>query len=703
MTIDIAFLRTRVARRIFMLFILCALVPISALTVLSYVQVSGQLKKQSMDRLQNAVKAHGMSVYERFLFLEAHLNMVASAVQSGAVDQQRIESVLGSHGSRGVDAIVRIDSDGSRHNVYGQLDTLPETLETIMDSADSGRTRILFAPRHPDLSGEPAQVFMVMTPEHDLQTPGFLLVGRIDPAYLWGIGHANMLPPMTDLCIVDQFRKVLVTSFEMSDTLLHRLAAQNNQTNAGHFQYEWSDQNYVVSYWSIFMKSGFEAANITVVLRRSTADVLSPLNQFKRIFPLVALLSFWIVSLLSVYHIRKSLVPLEALKKGTMQVAQNNFKSRVLVDSHDEFEDLAASFNEMSRSLDRNFEALTTRSEIDRAILSSLNVKEVISTALRRMYTYFSCDTIGISLAVDQKPSTYHAYVSRDISIRKIQEFFFEMAAADEQALFEHQTHMLLDLSETRPCCTASAVTDGMQLALVLPVFINDMLKGTIALGFTSEKRLLNDDLAQARQIADQVAVALSNARLVAQLEKLNLGTLEALARTVDAKSAWTAGHSERVTHLSVKTARVLGLSDSQVETLRRAAYLHDIGKIGIPLAILDKPGRLTNEEFEMIKEHPVIGARILEPIEAYADVLSMIYQHHEKYDGNGYPDGLAGEEITLGARIMAVADVYDAVVSDRPYRQGWIEEKAIDMITRESGTHFDPRVVDAFLVAVSQ
>ncbi|MFO7885062.1 MAG: hypothetical protein R6U68_09580, partial [Desulfobacteraceae bacterium] len=150
----------------------------------------------------------------------------------------------------------------------------------------------------------------------------------------------------------------------------------------------------------------------------------------------------------------------------------------------DEFEDLAASFNEMTRSLDRNFEALKTRSEIDRAILSSLNVKAVISKAIWRMVTFFSCDTMGISLALDKKPSAYHAYVSRDNSIRKIQEFFFEMAATDEQALYEHQTHMLLDLSGKFPRLTADAVTDGMHSALVLPVFINHELKGTIALGF---------------------------------------------------------------------------------------------------------------------------------------------------------------------------------------------------------------------------
>ena len=272
----------------------------------------------------------------------------------------------------------------------------------------------------------------------------------------------------------------------------------------------------------------------------------------------------------------------------------------------------------------------------------------------------------------------------------------------DRDILAAGKKHLMVDLTEENPSFLPRSAMKNMTSFLVLPLSFEGDLKATIALGFKDRKAFSNEEHDQARQIVDQVSVALSNSSLVTALKKLNLGTLEALARTVDAKSTWTAGHSERVTDLSVKIAQVLGWDDKQLESMKRAAYLHDIGKIGIPLSILDKPGRLSQEEYEIIKDHPEIGARILEPIEAYADVIPMVLQHHEKFNGKGYPHGIAGEEISMGARIMAVADVYDAVVSDRPYRQGWIEEKAIKMIKEEAGEHFDPKVVDAFLTAIS-
>ena len=125
-------------------------------------------------------------------------------------------------------------------------------------------------------------------------------------------------------------------------------------------------------------------------------------------------------------------------------------------------------------------------------------------------------------------------------------------------------------------------------------------------------------------------------------------------------------------------------------------------GKIGVPLAILDKPSALDKKEYAIIKDHPAIGAQILEPIEAYADVIPIVLQHHERYNGKGYPKGLSGENIVLGARILAVADVFDAVASERPYRQGWVEEKAIALITDNAGIDFDPKVVEAFLSTLS-
>ena len=163
------------------------------------------------------------------------------------------------------------------------------------------------------------------------------------------------------------------------------------------------------------------------------------------------------------------------------------------------------------------------------------------------------------------------------------------------------------------------------------------------------------------------------------RLYRLNRGTLTALARAIDAKSPWTAGHSERVTHLALKIGRILSLTQKQLENLEQAGLLHDIGKIGIPAKILDKPGKLTDEEYRIICEHPVKGANILQPIEEYAEVMPVAMQHHEWFNGKGYPDGLSGEEISIGARILAVADVFDALTSDRPYRDGMSVEIAIE------------------------
>ena len=198
--------------------------------------------------------------------------------------------------------------------------------------------------------------------------------------------------------------------------------------------------------------------------------------------------------------------------------------------------------------------------------------------------------------------------------------------------------------------------------------------------------------------MADQVAVALSNSRLLEQLNRLNWGTLKALARAVDAKSSWTAGHSERVTRLALKLADILIFDHAERENLHRAALLHDIGKMGIPAAILDKPGKLSEQEYETIKTHPQTGARILEPIEEYAAIIPMVLQHHERFDGKGYPAGLCGNSIHLGARILAAADVFDSMKSDRPYRDGMPLDRVMGNIQQESGRQFDPVVVEALM-----
>ena len=188
-----------------------------------------------------------------------------------------------------------------------------------------------------------------------------------------------------------------------------------------------------------------------------------------------------------------------------------------------------------------------------------------------------------------------------------------------------------------------------------------------------------------------------TQARLLEELARNELGTLTALARTVDTNSPWTAGHSERVTDLAMELGRELGLSHDDIDQLHRGGLLHDIGKIGVPPSILDKPGKLTEEEFAVIRRHPSKGAEILEPIPNLRKVIPIVVQHHERFDGKGYPNGLAGESISRQARILAVADVVDALISDRPYRPGWSREKVLAYTLENSGSQFDPSVVEAY------
>ena len=198
--------------------------------------------------------------------------------------------------------------------------------------------------------------------------------------------------------------------------------------------------------------------------------------------------------------------------------------------------------------------------------------------------------------------------------------------------------------------------------------------------------------------LGSQAAVLLQNAQLFEEIRQMFLSTIQALADAVDAKDPYTHGHTRRVSMYAVAIGRRLRLSARELEDLRMAAILHDVGKIGVPEAILNKPGRLTKEEFDQMKQHPVRGYQIVARIPAMARLTPAILYHHERYDGKGYPEGLAGEEIPLAARILAVADAFDAMTSDRPYRPGMPLDQAVEELKRNRGTQFDPQVVDAML-----
>lgn len=176
------------------------------------------------------------------------------------------------------------------------------------------------------------------------------------------------------------------------------------------------------------------------------------------------------------------------------------------------------------------------------------------------------------------------------------------------------------------------------------------------------------------------------------------MNTLEALASSLDAKDKYTKGHSDRVANYAVELARHLKMPEDEVETIQHMAFLHDVGKIGVNDELLARVGRLTVDEFARIKMHPVIGANILKDINYLGIAMESVRHHHEKYDGTGYPDRLQGENIPFGARIITLADSFDAMTSDRSYRTKMITREALDEVRRCAGTHFDPKLAEAFL-----
>ncbi|MEW6300967.1 MAG: HD domain-containing phosphohydrolase [Thermodesulfobacteriota bacterium] len=238
----------------------------------------------------------------------------------------------------------------------------------------------------------------------------------------------------------------------------------------------------------------------------------------------------------------------------------------------------------------------------------------------------------------------------------------------------------------------------AVRSALVVPLRARGRALGTLGV-YDAAPRVWDEATSgYLTAIAAKVALALENARLYASLKEYYLSALQALAAALEARDTYTRGHSVRVAKLARACARALGLNTEEQEQVYLAALLHDIGKIGVPDSILLKPGRLNPEEWEEVRSHPVVGVRIVEPARFPPAVVAAVRHHHEDYGGGGYPDGLAGEKIPLLARVIRVADAYDAMTSARPYRRAFTPEEALEELRRGAGRQFDPRVVEAFL-----
>ena len=244
---------------------------------------------------------------------------------------------------------------------------------------------------------------------------------------------------------------------------------------------------------------------------------------------------------------------------------------------------------------------------------------------------------------------------------------------------------------------------------VALPMVAKGAVHGVLELFAAGAVTPAAEWLAFAEALATQAAIALDNDELYRDLQRRNEEltsaydhTIAGWARALGLKDEETAGHSQRVTALTVQLARRLDLAAGDIVHLRRGALLHDIGKMGVPDRILLKPGKLSEDEFDVIKRHPIYAHDMLKDIAYLGPAIDIPYAHHEKWDGGGYPRGLAGERIPLAARIFAVVDVFDALTSARPYRAAWSRDDALAHIRAQAGAHFDPAVTRAFLAMIA-
>ncbi len=363
--------------------------------------------------------------------------------------------------------------------------------------------------------------------------------------------------------------------------------------------------------------------------------------------------------------------------------------------------------SDLNAELRRRVAHLQSLRRIDMAITNSVDLRLVLDIFVDQVLTDLEVDAVAV-LLFDGVASDLSPFVGRgfDGDLDPSRRTRLGTGPAGRAAL-EQRTVYIPDLraQEERGAAVTADRQDGFVTYLSVPLLAKGQLQGVVELYTLARLDPGDEWLEFLETYADQGAIAIENSQLLRSLEQSNVElqraydrTIEGWAFALDLKDEETAGHSKRVTDMAVRLARNLGMEPEELVHLQRGALLHDIGKMGIPDSILLKGEELTEDEYELMKRHPVYAYELLSPIEFLRPALDIPYCHHERWDGSGYPRGLAGEQIPLAARVFAVIDVFDALTSDRPYRPAWPRERALGYLRAESGRQFDPSVVDAFL-----
>jgi HD-GYP domain-containing protein (c-di-GMP phosphodiesterase class II) len=440
-----------------------------------------------------------------------------------------------------------------------------------------------------------------------------------------------------------------------------------------------------------------------------TGFILIQLRDF--IFPLELLTSavFLAGSIFVFLVMHLTRVTVTRFRKSEEQISEIN---ETLVAKNSELEREIAARGKAEQEARTRLQHLHILHTIDLMITSNLDLKATMSIFLEQIVPHLHIDAAAV-LLLNPHTQTLEYGAGIGFTSTAIEKTNIRLGtgcagmAALERRIIQIDDITLPEAGFIRPALAADEKFCGY---CAIPLIAKGQVKGVLEI-FRAGKPVSNrEHLEFLQALAVQAAIAIDNATLFNDLQKSNAelvlaydSTIEGWAHALELRDRETEGHTQRVTELTVGIARIYGMSEKEIVHIRRGALLHDIGKMGVPDSILMKEGALTPEEEEIMHRHPVFAFDMLSPVAYLRPALDIPYCHHEKWDGTGYPRGLKGEQIPIAARIFALADTWDALVSDRRYRKAWPRQKVAAHIRSLSGSHFDPDLVDLFLANAEQ
>jgi HD-GYP domain-containing protein (c-di-GMP phosphodiesterase class II)/HAMP domain-containing protein len=615
------FFRSKVARRIFLLFVFCALIPLGVLAYFSDRQVTRSLYSQAKRDLHQASKASGMTMFERLQFLETDLDIISAMLAKETKDLM-VHSAPGLQERLSVrfKGLALMSSNNRIKHLFGSIPVIPQLTEEERDHLHSGKTLVLTR-----ITAEKrTRIFMVKSLD-PRQPSGVLYIAEISPEYIWG--GEGFISPMTELFVLDGSGNVLFSSFpeyvpldELKNTLQMKPSTMS-------FTWTYGNASYLASYWSLFMLPQFHA-NWIVIQSQSQSDILAPINNFKKIFLLLVLLTFFVAVLLSLIQIRRSLVPIELFRDATQKIIAKKFDSRVMIRTNDEFEDLGRSFNEMAASLENNLQTMTTLNRIGIALSAERNNDRLLELILIgaknithadgcALYTITADKQLRLSLMnIDSMNRVLDSGTARVIPLYDNKGKPNRQSAVAFSALHDvtvnipdiYQAHDF-DFSHCRDFDKTLGYKTRSFLSVPIKDYENEIV-GVLQLVNAQDRQsrevvtFSDEDQRLLETLSSQAAVALSKNNLIDGFRDLFESLVDLIVTAIDHKSPYTGDHCRRVPELTMMLAEAVSskkdgvfkdftLSQEQLYELKIAALLHDCGKVTTPVHIADKATRL--------------------------------------------------------------------------------------------------------------